>query len=398
MIRKSFKFVFGVVGRFLDNRCTIHAAGLTYYAILSLVPILCVILIAAKTFGAQEFAKEKIRAWMDSRIESMEKGPEEMSAITAVLPGKSSEDEEKKPEDAEKGAAADKQPSAADNQPAPEKAPAADAAPAAPAPSGDAAQGAAPGQAAAASEADAAEREKAAALAKLDSDKAKALENVVSQAKSVESHVLSAIDAIDFGALGWIGLGVLVWTIIGSVGVVEVSFNAIWGVAKPRSFFRRVFMDLFVAAALPVLALLSASVPILKIAKDIITATMGATWLTRWVSDGAVWLIDSAPCRIAISLLFSSLAFAFIFQFLTYCKVRWRKSWASGLLTAVLFSGWMKLCTIAQIGIAKSSAMYGSFAFLPIVMAWMYVSWQIVLLGCCVNCEAHGSRPAKKVA
>ena len=123
MIRKSFKFVFGVVGRFLDNRCTIHAAGLTYYAILSLVPILCVILIAAKTFGAQEFAKEKIRAWMDSRIESMEKGPEEMSAITAVLPGKSSEDEEKKPEDAEKGAAADKQPSAADNQPAPEKAP-----------------------------------------------------------------------------------------------------------------------------------------------------------------------------------------------------------------------------------------------------------------------------------
>lgn len=391
MIRKSFKFVFGVVGRFLDNRCTIHAAGLTYYAILSLVPILCVILIAAKTFGAQEFAKEKIRAWMDSRIESMEKGPEEMSAITAVLPGKLSEDEEKKPEDAEKGAAADK-------QPAPEKAPAADAAPAAPAPSGDAAQGAAPGQAAAASEADAAEREKAAALAKLDSDKAKALENVVSQAKSVESHVLSAIDAIDFGALGWIGLGVLVWTIIGSVGVVEVSFNAIWGVAKPRSFFRRVFMDLFVAAALPVLALLSASVPILKIAKDIITATMGATWLTRWVSDGAVWLIDSAPCRIAISLLFSSLAFAFIFQFLPYCKVRWRKSWASGLLTAVLFSGWMKLCTIAQIGIAKSSAMYGSFAFLPIVMAWMYVSWQIVLLGCCVNCEAHGSRPAKKVA
>lgn len=391
MIRKSFKFVFGVVGRFLDNRCTIHAAGLTYYAILSLVPILCVILIAAKTFGAQEFAKEKIRAWMDSRIESMEKGPEEMSAITAVLPGKSSEDEGKKPEDAEKGAAADK-------QPAPEKAPAADAAPASPAPSGDAAQGAAPGQAAAASEADAAEREKAAALAKLDSDKAKALENVVSQAKSVESHVLSAIDAIDFGALGWIGLGVLVWTIIGSVGVVEVSFNAIWGVAKPRSFFRRVFMDLFVAAALPVLALLSASVPILKIAKDIITATMGATWLTRWVSDGAVWLIDSAPCRIAISLLFSSLAFAFIFQFLPYCKVRWRKSWASGLLTAVLFSGWMKLCTIAQIGIAKSSAMYGSFAFLPIVMAWMYVSWQIVLLGCCVNCEAHGSRPAKKVA
>ncbi len=385
MFKKSFMFIRGVVGRFLDNRCTIHAAGLTYYAILSLVPILCVILIAAKTFGAQDFAKEKIRAWMDSRIESMEKGPEEMSAIAAALPGKSSDDAEKKPEDEKKAPAAD-------------NATVADNAPAASAPSGGVTSDAGQGQAAAVSEAEAAGCEKAAALAKLDSDKAKALENVVSQARSVESHVLSAIDSIDFGALGWIGLGVLIWTIIGSVGVVEVSFNAIWGVAKPRSFFRRIFMDLFVAAALPVLALLSASVPILKIAKDVITATMGATWLTRWVSDGAVWLIDSALCRVAISLLFSSLAFAFIFQFLPYCKVRWRKSWFSGLLTAVLFSGWLKLCTMAQIGIAKSSAMYGSFAFLPIVMAWMYVSWQIVLIGCCMNCEAHGSYLAQKGA
>lgn len=385
MFKKSFMFIRGVVGRFLDNRCTIHAAGLTYYAILSLVPILCVILIAAKTFGAQDFAKEKIRAWMDSRIESMEKGPEEMSAITAVLPGKSSDDAEKKPEDEKKAPAAD-------------NATVADNASAASAPSGGVTPGSGQGQAAAVSEAEAVGCEKAAALAKLDSDKAKALENVVSQARSVESHVLSAIDSIDFGALGWIGLGVLIWTIIGSVGVVEVSFNAIWGVAKPRSFFRRIFMDLFVAAALPVLALLSASVPILKIAKDVITATMGATWLTRWVSDGAVWLIDSALCRVAISLLFSSLAFAFIFQFLPYCKVRWRKSWFSGLLTAVLFSGWLKLCTMAQIGIAKSSAMYGSFAFLPIVMAWMYVSWQIVLIGCCMNCEAHGSYLAQKGA
>ena len=378
MFRKSFKFIWGVVGRFLDNHCTIHSAGLTYYAILSLVPILCVILIAAKTFGAQDFAKEKIRAWMDARIESIEKGPEEMTAITSVLPVISSEGTEKKPVDAGADPAlAQSETNKVAAVSAPVPAPAA-----------------APCQAE--SEEEAAKRAKAeaAALAKAESDKA--LENVVTQARSIESHVLSAIDAIDFGALGWIGLGVLIWTVIGSVGVVEVSFNAIWGVPKPRSFFRRIFMDLFVAVSLPVLALLSASVPILKIAKDIITATMGATWLTRWVSDGAVWLIDSAPCRIAISHLFLSLAFGFIFQFLPYCKVRWRKSWASGLLTAFMFSGWLKLCTIAQIGIAKSSAMYGSFAFLPIVMAWMYVSWQIVLFGCCVNCEAHGGYSANR--
>ena len=36
---------------------------------------------------------------------------------------------------------------------------------------------------------------------------------------------------------------------------------------------------------------------------------------------------------------------------------------------------------VAQVGIAKSSALYGSFAFMPIVLAWLYMSWQIVLLG-----------------
>jgi membrane protein len=41
----------------------------------------------------------------------------------------------------------------------------------------------------------------------------------------------------------------------------------------------------------------------------------------------------------------------------------------------------MKACAVAQIGIGNSSALYGSFALFPIVLAWTYMSWQIVLLG-----------------
>jgi membrane protein len=63
--------------------------------------------------------------------------------------------------------------------------------------------------------------------------------------------------------------------------------------------------------------------------------------------------------------------------------VRFSSAFAGGAVTAALFGGWMKLCAVAQIGIAKSSALYGSFAFFPIVLAWVYMSWQIVLLGAC---------------
>ena len=52
-----------------------------------------------------------------------------------------------------------------------------------------------------------------------------------------------------------------------------------------------------------------------------------------------------------------------------------------GLITAVLFAAWVKVCAIAQVGIAKSSMLYGSFAFVPIILAWSYMSWQIILLG-----------------
>ena len=69
------------------------------------------------------------------------------------------------------------------------------------------------------------------------------------------------------------------------------------------------------------------------------------------------------------------------------CKVPWKYAWTGGFVTAFFFGAWVKLCAVAQVGIAKSSALYGSFAFLPIVLAWLYMSWQIVLLGACFTRE-----------
>ena len=62
-------------------------------------------------------------------------------------------------------------------------------------------------------------------------------------------------------------------------------------------------------------------------------------------------------------------------------KVKFMCAWLGGLVTAVLLGAWVKICSVAQVGIAKSSALYGSFALLPIILAWLYMTWQIVLLG-----------------
>ena len=80
------------------------------------------------------------------------------------------------------------------------------------------------------------------------------------------------------------------------------------------------------------------------------------------------------------------------------CRVQFRAAVYGGMITAFFFGAWVKICAVAQIGIAKSSTLYGSLAFLPIVLAWMYMSWQIILLGACAVREFEKRLSAGKRA
>lgn len=346
MCKKAYAWGKTVVKAFLDSNCAMHAAGLTYYAMLAIVPVLCVLLLLAKTCGMDQMAKEKMHGWFEEQISQFE--------VVASAPESSAEPAS---ELVLADGAAQAQSDAAER--------------------GDS-------RAAAAGAPEVAEVPTEAA-ARCDAEKHQtATQEFVNQARSIESGLLERIDQFNVGTLGWIGLLMLVWTVIGSIGMVEVSFNEIWGVRKIRALWRRIILYLFVCFVLPILTALALSVPLLKLAKDIISATAGALWITRWLSDGMIWILDSALIRWSISLFFATLVFTFLFQVLPNCRIRFRPAFWCGMVTALLFGGWFKLCAVAQVGIAKSSAIYGSFAVLPIVLAWLYMSWQVVLLGCCM--------------
>ena len=297
-----------VVKGFLNNHCSLHAAGLTYFSMLAMIPVLCCILVLAKVAHVDRFARDQINAQIDALITNVEQGQKEIS-----------------PEEAEKDPAKAK-----------------------------------------------------------ELKKKIAAEEFAKQARDFSDKLFEKIDKFDVGKLGWIGFAMLLWTVISSLGQVEVSVDEIWGVEKARPIWKKAYLYLFVATVMPVLATLAMSMPILNVVKDVIVATAGATWLTKWVSDGLVWFIDSWIFRLGISLGFASLAFGYFLWVMPNCKVSFRHAWYGGALTAVLFGAVLKLCAVAQVGIAKSSALYGSFAFLPIVLAWFYMSWQVILLGACM--------------
>ena len=301
--KKSVTWGRYVLRGFREGNCALHAAGLTYFAMLALIPILCCILVVAKAAHVDRYAKDQINAQIDAMITNVEKGQEDQ--LAQLTPQKAEE------------------------------------------------------------------REK----------KIIAAREFAQQARSISNELFSRIEGFDISTFGWVGFAFLLWTVISSIGKVEETLNEIWGVAKPRPIWQRAYLYLFVAVVLPVLTALAMSMPVLNVVKNVIVSTMGATWLTKWVSDGLVWFIDFWAFRLAVSLGFASLAFGYFFWVLPNCKVRFRHAWYGGLITAALFGTVMKLCAVAQVGIAKSSALYGSFAFLPIVLAWFYMSWQVILLG-----------------
>ena len=121
--------------------------------------------------------------------------------------------------------------------------------------------------------------------------------------------------------------------------------------------------------------------PVLRLVKRALDVTVGASSYTKWVGDALVAVLDSSLFSFAVSALFVTLLFAFVLSFMPNRKVKFRPAFEGGFVTAVLFCGWIRLCTAAQVGIGKSSAFYGSFAAPMIVLAWIYMSWQIILLG-----------------
>ena len=329
------RFISTTFKSFIDHRCGLHAAGLTYFSILGFVPVLCMLMVCAKACGVGNFARDKINEQIDAFITRVEEGQKEAEAQAAAVPQEVAV--------------------AVTNATAEVAAPALQEA--------------------------AVDAEKA----KEAIYKAKASKDLALQARKFSNEMFDRIDKVDLTTLGWIGFAVLMWTVISTLGHVETAVNEVWLVKRHRPFWRKLYVYLFIVVVLPVFMSLAVSLPILRVVKAALDATLGATSYTRWVGDALIYLIMSRPFGFFVTLVFSSLTFAVLLKMMPNCRVDFRSSFRAGVFTALLVGGWMRLCTTAGVGISKSGAMYGSFAAVPIVLAWIYMSWQLVLLGSCMS-------------
>lgn len=181
------------------------------------------------------------------------------------------------------------------------------------------------------------------------------------------------VEGLNFGALGGIGLIFLLWTVIAVLGDVESAFNRVWGVVEQRTFARKFTDYLSVLIICPLLGVAASSLPVVGVLEEKMNAADKSFFLSSMAGVPVI--------RVAWVLFLLTLAFAFLIKFAPNTKVKAVPALAGGFVAAIGFAVWLKICLALQIGVAKYSTFFGSFAMVPILLSWVYVSWEILLFG-----------------
>lgn len=166
-----------------------------------------------------------------------------------------------------------------------------------------------------------------------------------------------------------IGIVLLLWTLISLLSSVESTFNGIWGVKEGRSIWRKTTDYLAIFLILPVLMICGSGLSAL------LTSMAEKVLPDQWVSTTVSFLLDFG------ALLMTWLFFTGVYLLIPNTKVKVKNALVAGIIagTAFLILQWLFIS--GQIYVSKYNAIYGSFAFIPLLLIWMQFCWVITLSG-----------------
>ncbi len=176
------------------------------------------------------------------------------------------------------------------------------------------------------------------------------------------------IDSTRSGAVGAMGVLLLIFISIQLLTSIEKTFNEIWGVRRGRSWFQRIvfywtFISLGAVLGFASVTLLSA-------------ATLAR--LFDLLPYGAQLLIWFAP--LLSFLLVIALLVAF-YRFIPNTAVLWRPALAGAFfVTCLLFlNNYLSFIYVQRV--ITHQSLYGSLGIIPVLMVGLYIFWFFILTG-----------------
>ncbi|KGM53895.1 ribonuclease BN [Lysobacter daejeonensis GH1-9] len=188
---------------------------------------------------------------------------------------------------------------------------------------------------------------------------------VPSSARSVEAYLKQLSSNI--GQLTTAGVIALVISLLITLNGVEATFNRIWRVhaARPQLGRFLVYWTVLTLGALMAAASLALSARFFAMAV---------------FETDAGHLLESALLRLA-PMAIELLAFAAIYRVVPHRTVKWRHALAGALLATLLLETVKSVMSLYLGSFTTYSKIYGTLAFVPIFLLWIYVGWVSILLG-----------------
>ncbi|MCM1517801.1 MAG: YihY/virulence factor BrkB family protein [Pseudoflavonifractor sp.] len=181
----------------------------------------------------------------------------------------------------------------------------------------------------------------------------------------VDSYLAQASEGLFVG----VGIVFLLWTLISLLSSVETSFNIIWDVKRGRSLARKVTDYTAIFLILPVLMICASGVSIFMW-----TALQNAGPF-KVLSPVLAGVLDVVP------YILTWFFFAGAYKLIPNAKVKFKNAFISGVFAGTGFQILQWLFVSGQLYVSKYNAIYGSFAFLPLLLIWLQLAWMICLAG-----------------
>lgn len=184
-------------------------------------------------------------------------------------------------------------------------------------------------------------------------------------ASAVQTHLMQF--SANAEQLTVAGVIALVVSLLITVSGVEAAFNRIWRVKSARPTFGRFLMYWTVLTLGALLAAASLALSARFFALSIFETQVGSA-------------LEQVALRLA-PMGISFLAIAAIYRVVPHRTVHWRHAFAGALIAALLLEAVRGGLGLYLGSFGAYSVIYGTVAFVPIFLLWIYLSWTAVLLG-----------------
>ncbi len=166
-----------------------------------------------------------------------------------------------------------------------------------------------------------------------------------------------------------IGLVMLFFTTVSTLITIETAFNQIWRVEKKETTLINFLRYWAIITLAPL---------ILGTAFIVSSTVQSLSFLNQKIGgygiDWAIWVQIGSVAVMMMGLVG-------MYWFVPRCQVRFKHALVAGIVVGIIFELLKLTFGVIVDNFTSYKAVYGAFAIFPLFLLWVYISWNVILLG-----------------